>query len=708
MDAVNVSTPTKAPAGGLFRTDTVDGHSHIVYVGPTGEGKTSVSGRPKHGHTVYPKRPIAPQDPEAGTPVFTESNGHTHSMGEPLYVEDELGKPKRERNEDTVSEVQRLFKAAKTYEEKARKQGEESEKFYDGSGQWDPDDARKLKSEDRACLTLNEIEAKVDLLSGYQRQNRTDIKYLPVEGGDARVADVLNVLVKNICDRNDYEFEEVDVFLDEAITGRGLIDVTVDYDRNLEGEIVLEHFPWKDGYFGPHRRPDLRDCEYCIKSRWFSEAKAKQMFPDKFQEIRSVFRPHTELDTEEHPSAGEPEDNAKDYPSVGRQIPDMDFVDMSSKRVRYLECWRRQYERVPVAVFGPHNYFQNLSGVKKSDIAEIKTIFGMRVIDRRVDKVRKTVVAGNTFISDEFTDLYSDFTLIPAYGKKREGMFWGKVHSAKDAQREINKRHSQYVDILNKVAAYGWFYDDETFKNKTDEGTFRAKSSKPGFVQKVRSTNKIPVKVEGVKFPNEVVALAEVSSTKLREIMNINPELLGLNSKAESGVAQIEKKRQGLIGNEFLFDNLSRMKKTLGRLIVRLVQKVYTPERILRVVDTEAAQNPSLQIGGAPYNQDNRPVVMALLQNADLLKYDVAVTESAFSPTQRRANFAAWAELAKEGIPVPPDMLVDLSDLPDKEKVKASIQAMQQAEAQKEEAKNRTEVEKAQIAANSKAQGAPR
>ena len=79
-------------------------------------------------------------------------------------------------------------------------------------------------------------------------------------------------------------------------------------------------------------------------------------------------------------------------------------------------------------------------------------------------------------------------------------------------------------------------------------------------------------------------------------------------------------------------------------------------------------------------------ILKLLLTEADLTKYDVVVAESAYSPTNRQANFIIWLEAAKSGIPVPPTLLVDLSDLPEKDKVKqamAQMIAAQQADAEK-------------------------
>lgn len=646
-----------------------------------------------------PPAPVAPPQPQwtAG------DDGHTHEVipeGVEYEVREESRKerkPESKKGEnEKVQDVISLFKVAREEEDKSRKMAVESEKFYRGE-QWPEDDKRKLESEKRAALTLNEIEPKIDLLSGYQRQNRSDLKYLPVEEGDQRVVDILNLVTKTIQDQNNFEFEETQVFEDVLIAGRGMFHIYVDYDKNPSGEITMEMFPQSDVYMGPHKRPDARDCEYIVKAQWFSEAKLKQMYPDKADRIgrnmELMLLPAGEALLQPKPDAYDHGFRTGEG-IIQTTIPSTDMVDIAKKEFLLLELWRKEYDKVPVAIVdGEPISLEDWDEDEKTGAKQL-----VKVVDRRVDHLRVTVVAGTVLLSDEYNSQYGDtFPIIPVYAKKRSDLYWGKVEGAKDAQREINKRHSQIVDILNKAAAYGWFYDQGTFPDQLSERKFLDGAATPGFRLKVSDVTRPPAQVEGIKFPQEIAAMEEVSTQKLREIMNINPELLGLEGRAESGIALIEKKRQGLIGNEFLFDNMNLAKKQIGRMLVRLIQDIYTPERILRII-TSAANRTTVNIGNQQMTQDRIPEIIQLLSTADLTKYDVAITESAHSPTQRRANFAAWAELAGRGIPVPPELLVQLSDLDEKEKVIGQMQAQAQAAQALEERKLQVELQKTLIA----------
>lgn len=673
-------------------------HSHFIYLNEQA-GFGSCSTDAKHSHRVSFSPPQAPSvDSMTGMQLTPEqpgfwfiepADGHSHEPSEEFSVK----KPKKKYDDDLAKENRALFRTAETNESDSRKKAEKSEEFYMGE-QWDKADKSKLEAVDRAALTINEIEAKIDLLSGYQRQNRSDFRFFPTEGGDGRVADILNVVVKNIIDQNSYEFEETAVFEDEAITGRGNIHCYLDFTDNMRGDIRIEHFPWKDAYYGPHEKPDASDVEYLIKAKWYSKGRIKNLWPDKAEDI--------DEDWEAYQQSKDHVTYQKDqYGNSENTKPEImtSFVNIANKEYRLLEIERKEYRRIPVLSDEGNDYYQNLDGLSEKDISSIETIPDISVVRKPESSVSRTVQAGSVILEKEEETADGDFSLVPVYAKKRGDKWWGKVESVKDPQLEINKRHSQSIDIMNKAAGYGWFYDDTTYANPKDLEDAKKNLSKPGFHLKVQDSNRPPVKQEGAKFPSELTNMMALDSQKIKEIMNINMEMLGMGGQYQSGYALVEQKRQGLIGNEYLFDNLNRSKKRIGKKLVHLIQKAYSPERIMRIVENQNSKTP-VQIGQQPLANYDPQEILTLLKTADLTKFDVVVGMSSFNPTTRMANFLIWADLAGKGIQVPPTVLVDMSDLPDKEKVKQEFERMQQQQQAQEKAKMDTEIQKTMIAKN--------
>jgi len=721
---------------GFFKTDKAGknrgSHYHTVYINQQAR-RGEVSFDMKHTHQLEWPVETGAADPAAAGPGLMQGSpgipgqqqmplqpalgqapdGHTHNIGPEIDAIPKID----EDDADVVADVRSLFDEALENESDYRKRGEESEDFYSGFGQWDKAIKDKLKTEDRAALTINEIEPKLDILSGHQRQNRLDIKFYPVEEGDATTADILNVLVKNILEQSNYEHEETESFEDSMVTGRGNIEVRVDYQSNVEGDIKVEWYPWKQVTYGPHQRKDLQDLDYLVKHQWHNRGFIKNMWPEKAAQIEAEYdMVFNDKDTHERVRPDQFESpNAASWQVSGKgDTKNANYVDIAKKRFRVVECWRRVPRTVKILVNAGDGVYKSTEFWAENDIRSASTISSFNVVPVKKHRMRVTTIINHILLEDDYPDLAKqDFHIIPIYAKKRGIKVWGKVDSAKDPQREINKRHSQAVDILNRMAAYGWFYDDQTFLNLKEQKNFETNSARAGFLQKIRDIKNVPLKVEGTKFPNELANYEALASAKIKEIMNVNTELLGQQQGESSGIAIVRRQRQGLIGNEFLFDNLSLAKRKLGRMIAAYIQKVYDVDRMIRILENQASRGSVLEPPQVPPGsqmekllkenptmgspQYDPAVLKELLANVDLTKYDVACSESAYSPTNRQGNFIVWLEAAKVGVQVPPEVLVDLSDLPDKEKVKASMIAMQRAKAEEAEKTRQVELIKSGV-----------
>lgn len=666
----------------------------------------------KHSHIAYLR--------EDGTGITSVDNGHFHDVveGMTLVVDghnhdilDEIGSKKKrkasEKDSDKVSDCIRLWREAASIEKQYIEDGEEAEKFYKGE-QWDDDDVQSLDADDRAALSMNFIQAKMDFLSGYQRRNRQDVKLLPTGEEDSRVADMLTALIKNIMTQNNYEHEETLVFDDQTITGRGNFNVDMDFNDNVEGDIVIERFPWGNVKYGPHEKHDLSDCEYIVKERWYSVARCKQEWPDKAKDIGSRFDTLSALlkttkTTTDYPGQNYVKDVEKEPVSLTFLG---ETIDIERKNILVLEVWRKEYERATVLVNQSENVYENISEWDSKDRAQANTMPGFSTVKKKTHSMRVTTVATDILLEDEYPDLATDdFHLTPVYAYRRSGSTWGKIKAAIDPQKEINKRTSQMVDILNRVAPYGWMYDAQTFVDALEEKNFKESASRPGFFAKVNDINSPPKLQEGIKFPSELANFAAQAQDNLSKIMNVTNDLQGVDSNAQSGTAIAYRQRQGLIGNEFLFDNLGLAKRRLVKLIIANIQKYYTPERIYRILSAASKREKlTLDVNGqeTPFEELDPQVVITLLTESDLTKYDVIISESAYSPSARYANFTLLLDAASKGIMIPPDVLIDLSDLPNKDKIKARMESMQAEQMQMENKKMDTEVQKAMIAAQSK------
>jgi hypothetical protein len=694
----------------MFKITSEDGkklHHHLLFITKGDEANPisiEVGEANNHTHAVdvqfFTIDPITFQQVPLPQPsiTFSMEEGHTHEMGGD--VELEVTKPPKKSDEDKVAELRKMFEGSREYERDSRKKAQESVSFYEGR-QWERKHSDALNGKGRVVLTINHIENAVDTLSGYFRQNRTDFKFFGVEKSDNVIADITTEVVRNICERNEFAHVETCVFEDEVVPGRGLFHSYIDFDDNVEGDIKIERYEWDDVYFSQHNKADASDAEHMSKSKWYSKDKLKSEYPDKADDIQADFDYHSyaENDDDNVRLPGRQYDEGFRNDSNMGLVPD--FVDLKRKEYRVIETEQKQYSRIPILTRIDVDEPVDARDWNKKDVTAAKSL-GFSVIRRPSYKMRVTKFAGNVLL-DDYVDDEKIFSITPVYAKKRKDSWYGKVESAKDPQRELNKLRSQQVDIVNKMTVNGWFMDRDTFSTPQEKRKFERESSAGGFMAETNGAQKDPRKVEASPLPSGLLNAMETSRSEIKEILNVTPEVL--NSKSTSGLALIQGQKMALLGSEYLYDNMAQSKKRLGIRIVHMIQKIYTPERIMRILTANAQRKP-LEIGGEKLDPQNQQQMDALkarieeaLNNDELTSLDLVVGETSHSPNKQLADFSMNLEMARvTGGGIPIEMLIESSPMSEDQKAKAmqSIERQKQAAAQAEQQKIQSEIEKSQ------------
>lgn len=636
------------------------------------------------------------QDPQTGEVievVVQEEQGHwelgpsadakSHMHDGVLEIEPEEPKKREETEEEIISSVYAHWKEAYNAEAEELEEFEENERFYQGD-QWSEEDKAYLTERNRTCLTLNLAGIEIDRLCGYQMENAQDFTFTPIEDGDDLIAEILNHISRIDMRNTGFHREESEVFLDMAIGGRGQFNMYVDHEKDIEGQIMVERYPYSNVRYLPHEKPDASDCEGILKDRMYSKQKIEQLFPEKAEEIHADYSHYETLPGK---ATTEYADDAYNHEDPFRRIPmtmaGEDMVSLTRKEFRVIERWLKFYQKVFVVAVPQDRFYSRLEGWSEADAKRLETIPGVHIFPQRVTKIRITKVAGNTLLEDEIPDLaVDDFHIVPVYANKRGNKFWGKLSLAKDANKNLNKFMSLLTDIMARMASYGWYYDDTTFPDPKEKKRFLKNSAKPGFVQKVNNVARTPVKEQGVQFPSEVASTVQMYMDHIVSMLNINVESAGAN---ESGTKFLQRQKAKLAGNQRLFTNLQYAKRKIGQMYLALVQKYYTPERIYRMLEAQNRRE-ALLIGGEEFAKYSRDEIVRLLTVADLTRYDVDVIDSPASPTARLATSLLLLELAQAGVQIPPDILISNSEIPASTKAKIlegyQSDAAMQAEAQ--------------------------
>lgn len=671
-------------------------HEHLIYLNE--QGQVECAKVKNHRH---PLSLIAPQ--QQGQPPIIEvldMEGHNHPTVTLLpSTPQELPDPTPEPAEELLQRKVTQFENAYNQERDSIERGQDSIRFREGD-QWPQEAMNKLAADDRACLTINHVAPMIEALSGIYRRNRTDLRAYPTENSDAAIADVLTYALKNILSNTNADAEETEAFEDATTTGRGLLEVYPDFDADIRGQLKVRHRPWDMAVFGPHTRKDLEDCEYFFTWTWLSEDMMKNLYPDKALEITDMygrFERHT-LELE-------------DMSDLANPLTSALFADTKTRELRLLSCEEKVYYRLKIYIDPQTSWMIDELSIPKSFRAQMKTLQTLTSRDRRLHRIRRTVTAGDQILEDTFvprpvspTATGPNFSLFPVYAYKRGARFEGKVERTKDPQREINKRRSQIVDIINTSINNGWLIEKGTFGTQSEKNKFQNSVSKAGFVIEVPSMQNPPQKFDAGQVSPSIVQLEMNSLQSFRETSNVNAEVMGIGSQYQSGQAMSHRIQQALMGNEYLFDNISQVKKRIGRELILWMQELYTPERLARIFFDQAKME-KIYVQSEEVDPTDIQTFIDIqnrLKEADLTLYDVTIGETGQSPTAQLANFEMMVELAGKGVPLPPQLFIELAPIPNKQRISQLLSEANEQQAQAEQKKYDTEIRKTMIAAQSK------
>lgn len=557
-----------------------------------------------------------------------------------------------------------------------------------------------MAKQGRPILQLNKIAPLVRLVSGYQRNNRYDITYLPGNDGASseQTAEIISALVKAENSRNRIEFTDSQVFMDGITTGRGFWDYRLDFDNNDFGEMKITQADPFSVYVDPDCSTyDLNEtAQFVNVSRWVSIDEIAGSYGKKpAEELKnrmsgsSYFNGYRGVDEEEDvgPIRNFAMSLADDTFLTGKDLYHTEFVDPYQKRIRLIDS---QY-----AVSVPTRCFIDLETGDKVAIPENWSdekiqkalLWGeaqnnpMTVAWRRMKRIRWTVICGDVLVHDDWSP-YRTYSLVPYYGYFRRGFTNGMVTDLLDPQREINKRRISMTEILTRNANSGWMYHQNGL-DPIQKENLKKHGAVPGIhiEWKGEDPNKAPKRIEPGGYPMGLERLEEHNKNDLREISGVNEATLGADDRVQSGRALEARQRQAVIALQVYLDNFQHSGVIKGEKSLELIQGYYTEQRIFRELGEDGSQV-TRSINQKSVDP-NDPGIAARINDVTVGKYQVVVDQSPMSATFKSAQFDEAMMVLEQLGPISqlllqanPGLLIQMSSLPRKEEW---IQALTQA-----------------------------
>lgn len=603
---------------------------------------------------------------------------------------------------DAATRVRNWFVMARNHPLWANfiRNADEDEGFYIGGDlQWSKDGSfeslRRLQKARRTTVSLNYVQSTVDVLVGFERQNRYDLRATPEGSEDAEHARVLSWVMKFAANQAELPEYESEMFDDGLIRGASAIEVGVDWAEDpFNGKITAEvlrvgHEVIWDPYW---KRYDLSDARFVLKYRWVYVDELMAKFPQHKEAIQAGV---AILDTLFSPFLATTDGGRPDaYGSVGEHVNETLQVETLfyapiDRRLLVIEAWWREFE--PVWIVANLVTGKQMVVASRADALEIARTDpkSWKVIQKQARRVKTALILPATRQTLEEGDSPYDndqenYPIVPFVAKKKGAHLYGIVRNMKDPQLIENKRVSQVIDVLARWANMRPMYpkgsleDPRVLEDHTSTAAIMynpTPSGAPGWY--------VPAGLDIIA--RGLIEVAAQMKLAMREITGINTDLLGMRGDDSSGIAIARRQAQGQIISTIYFDNFKRSRKIIGQRLARRIQQVYTTERILRLIDPDTGDHVRVLLNPAEArtldpdqleqwveqqrDATGRPYV---LRDVAALTYDVTISESPSTPSARATALLALLEIVGKMpsiLPAVVDVILDLADIPDKPKI---------------------------------------
>jgi hypothetical protein len=522
-----------------------------------------------------------------------------------------------------VSDLVQMFEDAEEASYEARKEAERDRDYVDNK-QWTSAEKAELAKRGQPATVINRIKGKIEFLVGMEIERRIDPKAFPRTPIHQDDADGASQALKYATDEERYDHKRTRAWRNMLVEGAAGFAVAVE-QTSYGPEVRIRRLAWDRMFWDPHSaESDYSDAGYLGGVIWMDYDDALAAYPDGKDALDATIA-----------DPGNLSDTYDDKPKYRL------WADKKRKRVRICQIWVKRDGEWYFAEF-------TKGGILKAGPSPYQTDKGE-----------------------------SDCELVFASGYvDRDNNRYGIVREMISPQDEVNKRRSK---ALHLISTNQTTYEDGTIG---DINEFRRQKARPDGVMKVA-----PGALENGKIITETrLDLAEAQFKLLQESKN-EIDLRGPNatqmgekvqgSSPASGKAIIASQMGGMMEIGELLDNLRDLDLRVFRAVWYRIRQFWDAEKWIRVTDDErnvkwVAMNvpPEKMQMLAAQQPEMMQRVSGYVQNVAELDCDIIIDDAPDSVTPMLEQWQALVDLAKSGVPIPPDVLIEAApNLKNKDKL---------------------------------------
>lgn len=516
---------------------------------------------------------------------------------------------------DKIKDDLEDFALCLEHENTQRKQSQDDLEFTLLDKQWNDKDVSQREEEGRPCLTINRLPAFGKQVLNDAKINRAAINVKPVGGGaDKLTADIQSDLIRNIETQSQADQVYDTAFQFAIYGGFGYFRVNVDYlsEDEWDQDIFLERVPNPFSVYGDFEGKEATSIDWnrAYVTDWYTKA----AFEAKWGKDRK---------------AGSFDVGSGDY----------DANWFKDKRIRVAERWLR--EEVPTKLLKISNgavMFEEVWLKNQDDfLAQGLEVTGER--DSKTHKVRQRLITG-TEVLEESDWLGKYIPIVPMYGEEinvnGKRYFVSLIHRAKDSQRLYNYQRTLSAELGGLQPKAPWLGPVGMFATDAAKWQNANRVAYPYLEYDVVPEQQmaVPTRIPFAGPPAGAMQEAMMASDDMKAVMGMYDASLGARSNETSGRAIIARQREGDTSTYDFIKNRNIAVEHGGRIVLDLIPRLYTSERILRCVQEDGSTYT------VPVNQPVAPE-----QEIERMR------AMAMGPTQPQAMQPGMAQGGMPGVP---------------------------------------------------------
>lgn len=488
-------------------------------------------------------------------------------------------------------------------------------KFAAGD-QWPVEIQNSRTLEARPCLTINKVDAYVRQITNQQRQQRPRIKCQGMNNEtDAKMAEIITGICRHV-EINSNADHAYDTAFDFAVRmGWGYWRVTTDYVRpdSFDQEIYIKPIdnPFTV-YFDPNSvAPDGSDAEKCLITVVMSKENFRKMYPDA--------------------------DDGGSFSARGTGDSNTEWVTKHDIRIAEYFYTRIVSTNLVLLSDGTTAYEDELPSAETMDMAGVYEVSRRKTFKKTIKWCKVTAMQ----VLEEGTWAGKYIPVVPTYGQQcvvdNKRKKFGLVRMAKDPQRMYNFWQTSMTESVALAPRAKWIMAEGQDEGHETEWAGANNTSYAYLRYKMTDINgqpaPPPIRQVPEQPPAAIMAASQSITMDLQAVVGIaDPNQLP--SGNISGKALQGQQQQIDMTNFHYYDNLTRSIAHTGRIILDLIPKIYSGERVMRIIGDDG--KPELTTINQKTGQQDENGIEMILNDVTVGEYDVVMETGPGYNTKRQ------------------------------------------------------------------------